>query len=629
MRVSVLHKPTGSLMRTGTGTIVSSEGHIITAAHNIIDHSTLQLYNGKPVGECAVLVGTYMDETSNTRWSYTAEVLTSEADLRRECDVSSAFTSTTLLDIAVLKIAARVECCCDAGIWAGPQQKLDWQQCKVSALDTAQQQASFEYLPVRCRDVLCESGDTVVFVAGFPAAKTHHFACDERILSSVDVQGGWLQIPFSAVTHTGMSGGPMLSSAGEVLGVYSSSLGEGNFANYRSVAAPAAMKVVEAGVPSAYLCSAETEFAVPLTAGAEELFRCIPQARIAFEQAFTRARTSAGRWYEHEHEHEQQQQQQQDQEQEHDQGAAMYRGIPERYHDRCDFLSRLQQRIEAGKVTCLNWPPYFFSTSRRNPNPDCHMAECWLWDGDSEARDVDGSAAQDMRDGAGDGAGFSAKIAVMHVHFKGTRWVSIHVQEAPVCVELGVPVILYKLSLLSSCRCDDCDCPYTSAAGCDIYNGSWRPRCLKHSHPCPHFAYDKIMSVNLRHGHNEKGNLGSAVRFPPKVGRDVPRPRPADDASEGYGRQVFNDPEHGAAWRVPSNIVGRNRNKVEVESQSKALRWLLFKGLKNCPPPPTHRTLGTLGTQGTFGTLDVDGEGLASVQNWEVKGKVHRFTARL
>jgi len=97
------------------------------------------------------------------------------------------------------------------------------------------------------------------------------------------------------VTHMGMSGGPMLSSAGEVLGVYSSSLGEGNFANYRSVAAPAAMKVVEAGVPSAYLCSAETEFAVPLTAGAEELFRCIPQARIAFEQAFTRARTNAGR----------------------------------------------------------------------------------------------------------------------------------------------------------------------------------------------------------------------------------------------------------------------------------------------------------------------------------------------
>jgi len=133
------------------------------------------------------------------------------------------------------------------------------------------------------------------------------------------------------------------------------------------------------------------------------------------------------------------------------------------------------------------------------------------------------------------------------------------------------------------------------------------------------------MSVNLRHGHNEKGNLGSAVRFPPKVGRDVPRPRPADDASEGYGRQVFHDPR-GAAWRVPSNIVVRNRDGVEVESQSKALRWLLFKGLKNCPPPPTHRTLGTLGTQGT---LDVDGEGLASVQNWEVKGKVHRFTARL
>ena len=67
---------------------------------------------------------------------------------------------------------------------------------------------------MRCRDVLCESGDTVVFLAGFLAAKTHHFACDERILSSVDVQGEWLQIPFSAVTHTGMSGGPMLSSAG-------------------------------------------------------------------------------------------------------------------------------------------------------------------------------------------------------------------------------------------------------------------------------------------------------------------------------------------------------------------------------------------------------------------------------
>lgn len=226
VRVGVYSRTAQRLLDVGSGTIVTRAGHVLTAAHVLIDHKTLSPKQGPPPlptddvlypdgnTDVVVLIGVYEDDSASSRWKYWATVKTPYSMLKEKFPGKS-----TLLDLAILEIKGTANVSPDVfmhttslGVLADQYALLDTPL--VSAPQTmehfltigdATKVQTGELLP--CLGWPTPHGQTTIFVAD-----------DHSLLSK---ENGFLKS--QAFMHSAMSGGPMLNWMKQVVGVNSQS----------------------------------------------------------------------------------------------------------------------------------------------------------------------------------------------------------------------------------------------------------------------------------------------------------------------------------------------------------------------------------------------------------------------
>jgi hypothetical protein len=93
--------------------MISSRGHVLTAAHNVLDEATgfTSVKGGGLIKDCTVLVAVFVADREPARWAYIAKIVSTDDALTKKllpCDYLE-LSSPSLLDLAVLQITSAVE----------------------------------------------------------------------------------------------------------------------------------------------------------------------------------------------------------------------------------------------------------------------------------------------------------------------------------------------------------------------------------------------------------------------------------------------------------------------------------------------------------------------------------------
>jgi hypothetical protein len=205
---------TGQLLNIGSGTIISCRGHILTAAHNILNGATgFSTVLGGSWNTCEVLVAVFAGDTNPARWAFTAKVVSTLDALTKKLLPSDypELSSPSLLDVAVLQITAAVETKppCYSGI----------QQVQI-----IKQESNFDdvfYLRTNAAPDAVEVGSNIVLY-GYPLgdeSRNLRIAAEQATVSQL--VAGFALANATAVAGSGFSGGPMINRNNEVVDVMS------------------------------------------------------------------------------------------------------------------------------------------------------------------------------------------------------------------------------------------------------------------------------------------------------------------------------------------------------------------------------------------------------------------------
>ena len=192
---------TGLQMKTiGSGAIISKDGKIITAAHNVMDPKTGMLYGTR------VLIGVLTDSEESTEWKFEAEVRTPLELLSKRWENNRQ--KSQLIDVAVLQISASVTC--TPALFSWPLRPV--------CIDTRGEfLGGLKWLEIAGTALTVGADDMQVL--GYPCLKANGIVVDRKVCSARE--DGCYKVDATNIAGNGMSGGPALNMHWQVVGVMS------------------------------------------------------------------------------------------------------------------------------------------------------------------------------------------------------------------------------------------------------------------------------------------------------------------------------------------------------------------------------------------------------------------------
>jgi hypothetical protein len=207
-------RDTREIFGAGSGTLTSDLGHILTAAHVVMDpYRTMALFYGRP--HCTVLVAKYVADDKPPVVTWRARICSTDTALKQVVTRSSDPSKEDLKDLAVLQLNGNVTCS------QPPVMKPDVQPVGFIAHEDNDIITGLHYLPCNAT-AAPKSGDTVR-TYGYPADAgtpgSMRLVCADTIVATL--ADGFIKTDATNVAASGFSGGPMVNSTGEVVGVMS------------------------------------------------------------------------------------------------------------------------------------------------------------------------------------------------------------------------------------------------------------------------------------------------------------------------------------------------------------------------------------------------------------------------
>jgi tetratricopeptide (TPR) repeat protein/S1-C subfamily serine protease len=227
VQLGVFNRGTSTLLNIGSGSMVSCKGHILTAAHNVLDantsfttvvgsNSTQSIE--QQIENCTLLVGMFSGDTEPTRWAYTARIVSTAAALTAKLSPSSypELSTASLLDIAVLQITATVE--------TAPPSFSGLGSVNITEEGSKLLEDVF-YLQTNTAPGALEVGSEVALY-GYPLGHAKqgglvHLRIAAGTAAVSQLVAGFVLVNATAVAASGLSGGPLLNQSGEIVGIMS------------------------------------------------------------------------------------------------------------------------------------------------------------------------------------------------------------------------------------------------------------------------------------------------------------------------------------------------------------------------------------------------------------------------
>jgi V8-like Glu-specific endopeptidase len=211
VQLLVYDRETQEIFGAGSGTLISDLGHILTAAHVVMDPRTMALFHGRQ--NCTVLVAKYVADDKPPVVTWCAQICSTDNALKQLVARSSDPSKKDLKDLAVLRVTGNVTCS-QPPIVPGVQPAgfIVHEDNAITGL---------RYLPFNAT-AAPKSGDAVR-VFGYPADAgtpgSMRLVCVDRLATTL--ADGFIKIDATNVAASGFSGGPMVNSMGEVVGMMS------------------------------------------------------------------------------------------------------------------------------------------------------------------------------------------------------------------------------------------------------------------------------------------------------------------------------------------------------------------------------------------------------------------------
>jgi hypothetical protein len=203
---------------SGSGAIVSDTGHILTAAHVVMDYETKSILYGR--NNCSVLVATFVADDQPTRFQYSARIVSTSSSLQKMVAIIS------LLDIAVLQIDGNTKT--NPPLFSGIRSYGNDFIVKEEAVAAA----GLPYLPFSMSPTNISTGDSVQLY-GYPVGPNFN-TTDIRLTiaktvvsSKTDAANAYVRIDATNVAATACSGGPLLNDRGCIVAIMSKDFVQG------------------------------------------------------------------------------------------------------------------------------------------------------------------------------------------------------------------------------------------------------------------------------------------------------------------------------------------------------------------------------------------------------------------
>jgi V8-like Glu-specific endopeptidase len=203
-------RDTQEIFDAGSGTLISDIGHILTAAHVVMDPRTMALFHGRQ--HCTVLVAKYVADDKPPVVTWRASICSTDNALKQVVARSSDPSKKDLKDLAVLRLNGNVTC-------SQPPMVPGVQPVGFIAHEEDDIITGLHYLPANATTAPA-SGDAVR-VFGYPVDAgtpgSMQLVCADTIITTL--ADGFIKT--DTTLAGGFSGGPMVNSTGEVVGVMS------------------------------------------------------------------------------------------------------------------------------------------------------------------------------------------------------------------------------------------------------------------------------------------------------------------------------------------------------------------------------------------------------------------------
>ena len=226
VRLGLYDRDKSRFFDLASGSVVSSDGHILTAAHVLVDFNMRSrtyhtLFSSRREDRVVIVVGLYQGDGNPARWSFWAERVSM-------LEVLKEMKGNDRLDLAVVKIMGPIEM--EPPVF-GQEHSLRTPYSIVNVADDAPLQrlsslSAPRPLPLKLVPPPSNVKGSQICVVGWPSPGDNFFETEgkERTMfmdcrTCISHEDGFLK---SAVfIHTGSSGGPLVNTAGEQMGVAS------------------------------------------------------------------------------------------------------------------------------------------------------------------------------------------------------------------------------------------------------------------------------------------------------------------------------------------------------------------------------------------------------------------------
>jgi V8-like Glu-specific endopeptidase len=212
VQLLVYDRDTREIIDAGSGTLISDLGHILTAAHIVMDPRTLTVFHGR--ANCTVLVAKYVADDTPPIVTWHARICSTENALKQFATRSSDPSKEDLKDLAVLQLSGNIAC-------SEPPKVLGVQPVGFIAHEDNNCITGLYYLPFNATAVP-KSGDTVRSL-GYPADTgtpgSQRLVYAETVVTTL--VDGYIKIDATNIATSGHSGSALVNSASEVVGVMS------------------------------------------------------------------------------------------------------------------------------------------------------------------------------------------------------------------------------------------------------------------------------------------------------------------------------------------------------------------------------------------------------------------------